>query len=149
MPVLKNARHERFAQARVDGQTIDKAFVTAGYSRNPGNAGRLNNKEHIQARIRELQAKAAKKVITTASDIVDQLSEDRDFARQNLHSAAAITATMGQAKVLGFLKDIHEHTGKDGAAMEVKTETTIEERSANDLARRIAYLLAKGQKKTG
>lgn len=38
MPVLKNARHERFAQARANGKTVDDAYVDAGFKANNGNA---------------------------------------------------------------------------------------------------------------
>ncbi|MDX0979387.1 terminase small subunit, partial [Sinorhizobium medicae] len=31
MPVLKNARHEKFAQARAKGNTVDEAYVVAGF----------------------------------------------------------------------------------------------------------------------
>lgn len=36
MPVLKNARHERFAQGRAKGKTIDEAYVDAGFKANRG-----------------------------------------------------------------------------------------------------------------
>lgn len=32
--------------------------------------------------------------------------------------AAAVAATMGKAKILGFDKKVIEHTGKDGGAIE-------------------------------
>jgi phage terminase small subunit len=54
--MLKNARHEAFAHAIARGQSIDAAYVGAGYSRNSGNASRLNDNERIVARVVELKA---------------------------------------------------------------------------------------------
>lgn len=59
MPVLKNARHEKYAQSRAKGKSIDDAYVEAGYSRNSGNATRMNGIESIKQRVMELQQEAA------------------------------------------------------------------------------------------
>ena len=59
MPILSNAKHERYCQNRVEGQTNHEAYANAGYKPNRGNAARLNANESIQGRIRELQGNAA------------------------------------------------------------------------------------------
>lgn len=61
MPALKNARHEKFCQARAVGVTVDLAYVEAGFKRNRGNASALNAKKNIQARIAEIQQPAVKR----------------------------------------------------------------------------------------
>lgn len=111
---LKNSKHERFAQAIVKGDTLDAAYVKAGYSRNEKNAARLKKYEGVAARISELQERVAEKVVLTAADIAKQLDEDREFARAQKQSAAAVSATLGKAKVLGLMPERHEHTGKNG-----------------------------------
>lgn len=102
---LSNARHELFAQERAKGLSIDAAYGKAGFKPNRGNAARLNANEGIKARIKELQERAAKKAEITAADIARQLDEDRDFARASEAPAAAVSATMGKAKVLGLIVD--------------------------------------------
>ena len=77
MPMLTNARHEKFAQNRATGMTIDDAYVAAGYKRNRSNAARMNSNEHISGRVAELQGSTA-----------DQITEIRDLARQ--HTRAAV-----------------------------------------------------------
>jgi phage terminase small subunit len=109
MPVLDNARHERFAQALAKGETADAAYVSAGFSANRGNAARLNANESVRKRVAELQAKAAEKAVVTVEDIARQLDEDRDFARTNGSAAAAVAATLGKAKVLGLVVDKAEN----------------------------------------
>lgn len=115
---LKNARHERFAQERAKGRSVDVSYVKAGFKANRGNASRLNADESVQARVLELQARIAEKAVITAADIVKQLDQDRAFARKQGQAAAAVTATMGKAKVLGLIKDKHEHTGKNGGPIQ-------------------------------
>lgn len=41
MPVLKNARHETFAQGLAKGLTADEAYAAAGFTPNRGNATRM------------------------------------------------------------------------------------------------------------
>jgi phage terminase small subunit len=53
----------------------------------------------------ELKTRAAEKVIVTVADIAQQLDDDREFARLLKVPAAAVSATMGKAKVLGLLED--------------------------------------------
>lgn len=117
---LKNARHEKFAQERAKGKSVDKAYVAAGFRANRGNAARLNANESVQARIAELQERAAEKAVITAADIAEQLDEDREFARLNKQGAAAVSATLGKAKVLGLMPERHEHTGKNGGPIEYR-----------------------------
>ena len=51
MPVLKNARHERFAQNIAKGMNAAKAYEKAGYKRNDGSAGRLHRNAQVKGRI--------------------------------------------------------------------------------------------------
>lgn len=105
---LKNARHERFAQELVKGQTLEAAFAAAGYAPSRKNAQRLRTNEGVATRVAELQGKAAARVAITAADIAAQLDEDRTFARRHKQSAAAVSATMGKAKVLGLIFEQHK-----------------------------------------
>jgi phage terminase small subunit len=136
MPVLDNARHERFAQELAKGKTADEAYVLAGFKENRGNASRLKANESIERRVDEILGRAAKRAEITVHDIAAQLDEDRQFARELDAPSAAITATMGKAKVLGLLADRVEHTGKDGGPIQT------EDLTPNEIARRIAFTLA-------
>jgi hypothetical protein len=107
VPVLKNARHERYAQGLAKGISASKAYVAAGFKKNDGNAVRLKGNEKVAARVAELQSRAAEKTVVTAADIARQLDEDRAFARKQKQSAAAVSATMGKAKVLGLIFEQH------------------------------------------
>lgn len=115
---LKNTRHEKYAQARAKGKSVDDSYIAAGFSANRGNAARLNANESVRDRVRELQTRVAEKVIVTAADIAAQLDEDRTFARKLKQASAAVSASMGKAKVLGLIAERHEHTGKNGGPIQ-------------------------------
>ncbi len=105
MPVLDNARHEAYAQARASGMSIDDAYVEAGFSRNSGNAARLNGKESVASRVREIQAASAEKAEITAADLSAQLEALREKAEASGQMGAAVQAVMGRAKLHGLIID--------------------------------------------
>ena len=81
------------------------------------NACKLLADAKISQRVAELKAEHAKRHDMTVDDIAAMLKEDREFAREMQTPAAAVSATMGLAKLYGHLRDKVEHTGKDGASL--------------------------------
>lgn len=116
MAALSNHKHELFAQALAKGECASTAYKSAGYSATGNSAeaaaSRLLSDVKVQNRVVELQERAALKVEITVADIVEMLREDRDLARELEQSGSAVSATMGVAKVLGFLKERIEHSGE-------------------------------------
>lgn len=112
MPILKDPQHEKYAQLRAEGVTIDQAYVDAGFRKNRSNASRLNSKEHIQERIKELQEMQVEEHLDTVDSIATMLLEDRLAARDKGQFSAAVSATMGLAKLRGFLIDKKEDVTK-------------------------------------
>jgi phage terminase small subunit len=102
---LKNARHERFAQELAKGKSQVDAYEAAGYRPHDSAAARLFGNVRVAARLDELKVRAAEKAVITAADIAQQLDEDREFARDLKQAAAAVSASMGKAKVLGLIVD--------------------------------------------
>ncbi len=81
MTILKNARHERFAQNKAKGMSIGPAYTAAGYKATGHSAevtgARLLKNVEVRNRIAELQGSTAK-----------QITDVRDAARQ--HTLAAV-----------------------------------------------------------
>lgn len=102
MPVLKNARHEKFAQAIAKGKNATDAYVEAGFKPHDGNAARLRGNERIVVRVAELQSKVAEKVVVTVESLTGELEEARSLALKEKQSSAAVAATMGKAKLFGL-----------------------------------------------
>ncbi len=56
MPILENARHEAFAQARARGVSPDQAYEDAGFVPGHNHASRLSMRPEIAERIAEIRA---------------------------------------------------------------------------------------------
>lgn len=75
MGVLKNAKHERFAQEVAKGKAASEAYVIAGYAYNEGNAVRLKGNEKVQARIEEILSEAAERAGITIERVATELAK--------------------------------------------------------------------------
>ncbi len=108
MPALTDPRWEKFAQLMAAGRNDQKTCgILAGYPAKTAKqaACRLAKKPKVRARIEELQERGAKAATKSIADIVRQLDLDRDLAHKEGQAGAAVSASMGQAKVLGLIVD--------------------------------------------
>ena len=101
-----NARQEKFAQKVAKGLSKTQAAMDAGYS--PKNAARagvmLSGRNHprIQARINELQKRAANRVTLTLASHLTDLKDIRDRALQNGSYSSAVAAEVARGKAAGL-----------------------------------------------
>ena len=118
MPVLKNARRERFAQEIVKGVPVVEAYEKAGYKRDDGNARKMYAK--IRNRVLEITGRAAANV---------GITKERVLAELGLlgFSNMADYATIG-ANGLPFF-DFSKVTRDQMAAVQ---ELVVEERTATE-----------------
>lgn len=114
MPVLKNARHERFAQELAKGKPASTAYAVAGYKPDRSAAARLSAKIHISSRVAELQERFARKAEVTTESLTRELEEARALALAESQASAAVAATMGKAKLHGKIVDRKHVTGTIG-----------------------------------
>lgn len=75
MPVLTNAKHEKFAQEIAKGKSADDAFASAAYKPNPGNAQRMKCSEVIKARVAEIMSRGAERAAISVERIVQEFSD--------------------------------------------------------------------------
>lgn len=87
MPVLKNARHEKFAHGIAAGMTADAAYAAAGFKPDRGNAARLTANDSVRSRVEELQAEAEAEFVMSRTEWLESFarlarkSEDaRDYS---------------------------------------------------------------------
>lgn len=73
MPILKNPKHEIFAQQLAQGVTAEAAYAKAGYAPSLKNAQRLKSNEGIRSRVEEILSQAAEKAGVTVERIADEL----------------------------------------------------------------------------
>jgi phage terminase small subunit len=116
MPALPNPRHERFAQliflslCNGEPQTYSQAYIASGYAardtdRNHRSAQASSSRllSKVIHRVRELQAQAAEHTKEDAAKIIRELNEIKMDAKHDRAHAAAVSAVMGKAKVLGII----------------------------------------------
>lgn len=77
------------------------------------NASKLLNDTKVAHRIEGLRAKVAEKRRASLEDLLDELEQARTLAlaQESPQSSAAVAATMGKAKMLGYLSDKVDITG--------------------------------------
>jgi hypothetical protein len=105
MPALRNPKRETFARARAEGKGLTESYAEAGYRPHAGNAHRLSRNEKVCRRVLEIQSQSVQRTVTTIEDMIAQIDEDRRFARERGHSAAALGASRTKAQLLGFLTE--------------------------------------------
>jgi phage terminase small subunit len=111
VPILPNARHEKFCQALIEGKTAGEAYISAGYRPNRANASVLKSKQNIAARVAEIQAGGADRAQVTVKSIIENLkriakkAEDLGDAR-GLQAARA--SWEGIAKISGLVVERRE-----------------------------------------
>jgi hypothetical protein len=117
MPILKNARHENFAQLIAAGKSAQDAYKEVGYPASPSNPYRLKQKIDVARRIEELQLqsfeKAMKVTCVTKVAIIDSLIATRDAAKKEKQYSAAIKADELLGKTIGLFIERSE-IGKPG-----------------------------------
>jgi hypothetical protein len=89
------------------------------------NAKALLDSNKIATRLQDLGKIDMERHVVTTDTIAVMLREDRQFARECETPGAAVTATMGLAKLYGLLTDKTQLSGPDGGPVPV---TVIERR---------------------
>ena len=120
MSVLKNQRHELFAQALAKGETVDAAYQSAGFKANRGNASRLNADERVQARVTELKERAAARTEITVAGITERLLNIAAKGEKSSDApmlSVARASLMDAAKLNGLVIDKGQISGPDGGAI--------------------------------
>lgn len=110
MPVLKNARHERFAQALASGKTLVDAHEQAGFKPNDGNASKLGAHPEVQARVKEITGRVASKVEITLESLIVEADAIQKAASADKQHSAATAALTAKAKLAGLWIERGEHS---------------------------------------
>jgi hypothetical protein len=140
MPVLKNPRHEAFAQALARGMSAAAAYGEVGYRPHRHNAATLARKKHISVRVAELQEEqlaihqqAAAEAAANAKVTIESLIAEAEAARMKAMSekggaAAAVTALTAKAKLAGMWREkVDQHN--TGSPVYERIERVIVERA--------------------
>lgn len=113
------AKREAFAVAYVETGNASEAYRRAYSTENfkpesiNVNASKLLADAKVSQRVKELQAIAVERALVTVQSLTEELEEARALALQERQPSAAVSASMGKAKLHGLLTDKQqtEHTG--------------------------------------
>lgn len=107
-------KQQRFVAEYLVDLNATQAAIRAGYSeRTARSVGSENlTKPDITAAIAKAQNKIAKKVEVTVESLAGELEEARAIALAEKQSAAAVSATMGKAKLFGLGIERRHHSGQ-------------------------------------
>jgi phage terminase small subunit len=96
-------------------------------------------KPQVQARIAELREAVMDRHQITVDTLLAELEEARTaaLAAETPQTSAAVSATMGKAKLLGLDKKIVEITGKNGGAIETKSRVTVDKKTLESMLDRL------------
>jgi len=112
--ILKNSRHEAFAQHFAEGRTATEAATLAGYSERSARfrGSKLATNGNIRARIEELKSRASEKTVTTSGItkawVISKLRENAERGMAEGQRAPAIRALELIGKELGMFVDRKE-----------------------------------------
>ena len=110
MPILKNPRHEAFAQALARGMSAAAAYGEVGFKPHRHNAATLARMKHISARVAELQEQqlaihqqSTAAAVANAQVTLESLIADVEAARAKAMAekggaAAVVSALIAKAK---------------------------------------------------
>lgn len=134
-------KQEKFCQLYIELGNASEAYRQA-YGASKMKPETINTKAKellkngpITVRIKELKAEHKERHNITVDDLIAELEEARQIAKDPVkpQPAAMVSATMGKAKILGFDKQVVELSGKDGKPIEtinknISTENYLEAR---------------------
>jgi hypothetical protein len=103
MPALANPRHERFAQELAKGKSATEAYSEAGYQESRASASRLLTNANVQARVAELQERAAANVVISREWVLEQLIDNAAQAKQQGDIGPSNQALQLIGKEIGML----------------------------------------------
>ena len=122
---------ERFAQLFVETCSASEAYrVSHDYTgRHAAALGRgMRMRPRVAALIEELRKYHREAHDITIGSLLEELEAARILAAGAEQMSSMVSATMGKAKLLGFDKQVVEHTGKDGEPLSVSVNFVSKKR---------------------
>ena len=95
MGVLRNYRHELFAEAIANGYSAVKAHEIAGFLPDRGNAWRLQRRHDIRQRIDQLVAGRQRAVDAAVASAAQRVGIDQEWVLRNLKLNALMSMRAG------------------------------------------------------
>lgn len=122
-------KQEAFCQAYIETGNASEAYRSSYAAENMKpdaihvQASKLLDNPKIALRVAELRGEIKERHSVTVDSLLAELEEARQAAltAETPQSSAAVAATLGKAKLTGLDKQIIEHTGPGGGAIQIET----------------------------
>ncbi|HGM5304223.1 TPA: terminase small subunit [Serratia marcescens] len=122
-------KQEAFCQAYIETGNASEAYRSSYAAENMKpdaihvQASKLLDNPKIALRVAELRGEIKERHSVTVDSLLAELEEARRAAltAETPQSSAAVAATLGKAKLTGLDKQIIEHTGPGGGAIQIET----------------------------
>lgn len=122
-------KQEAFCQAYIETGNASEAYRSSYAAENMKpdaihvQASKLLDNPKIALRVTELRGEIKDRHSVTVDSLLAELEEARQAAltAETPQSSAAVAATLGKAKLTGLDKQIIEHTGPGGGAIQIET----------------------------
>ncbi|HEO8934572.1 TPA: terminase small subunit [Serratia marcescens] len=122
-------KQEAFCQAYIETGNASEAYRSSYAAENMKpdaihvQASKLLDNPKIALRVAELRGEIKERHGVTVDSLLAELEEARQAAltAETPQSSAAVAATLGKAKLTGLDKQIIEHTGPGGGAIQIET----------------------------
>lgn len=110
-------KQQRFVDEYMVDHCGAKAAIRAGYARPQARsaASELLTKPNVKAAIAAKQIALSKKLDITVDTVAAELEEARSLAMRGRQPAAAVSASMGKARLMGLIVEKHRHSGAIGS----------------------------------
>jgi phage terminase small subunit len=141
-------KQEAFALAYVETGNASEAYRQAYNPKNAkaswiaSEACKTLADSNVSQMVAILRVERRNRAAVTAASLTEELEEARALAVAEKQSSAAVSATMGKARINGLIVERREVGGFDGAP--IKVETT--DRSPRDLAKAVLALIGKAKR---
>lgn len=138
-------KRDLFAQKFIELSNASAAYREAYSTENMkpetiwSEAYKLLKNPHVAARIDELRALLAARHVVTVESLTENLAVDRALAHEIKRPSAAVTATMGMAK-------LHGHLHKKAPLPTAPPSAPGRKLSDLELAKRMAFILERGRR---
>ena len=133
MPVLRNVKHEKFAQEIAKGKTLEEAHRVAGYRADRRNAQHLRQRDDISRRIEELLANRDKIDVRATERAIERtaITKQRvieELAKIGFANMADYTRLVGSERVVDLTDASLDHLA---AVQEIVVEDFKDGRGEN------------------
>jgi len=108
MPVLKHAKHERFAQELANGVPGTGAYILAGYKKDSGNAARLQQDDRIIQRVSEILSEREAIHAQATAIAIEKTALTKEWVIEKLRKNALIALGEEKLKASVFVKSAGE-----------------------------------------